>query len=48
MSQNIHIPSAEEMKKKNPFFRDVWNAILEDSWMWVVAWGKPRTGKTTH
>jgi hypothetical protein len=27
--------------------KDVWNAILEDGWMWAVVWGKPRTGKTT-
>lgn len=25
----------------------MWNAILTDSWMWIVVWGKPRTGKTT-
>jgi replication-associated recombination protein RarA len=27
--------------------RDVWHAILEDEWMNIVVWGKPRTGKTT-
>lgn len=26
---------------------DVWKAILNDEWMWVVVWGKPRCGKTT-
>lgn len=26
---------------------DVWKAILEDLWMWIVVWGKPRCGKTT-
>ncbi len=26
---------------------DMWNAILEDSWMNIVIWGQPRTGKTT-
>lgn len=47
MSQNIHIPSKAEMKEKIPLLRDMWNAILDDSWMWIVCWGKPRTGKTT-
>jgi ABC-type lipoprotein export system ATPase subunit/GNAT superfamily N-acetyltransferase len=27
--------------------RDVWNAILNDFWMWVVVWGLQRVGKTT-
>jgi hypothetical protein len=27
--------------------RDMWRAILEDSWMNIVVWGQPRTGKTT-
>jgi len=27
--------------------KDVWHAILEDEWMNIVVWGKPRTGKTT-
>lgn len=44
---NIHIPSAAEMADKSPLRRDIWNAILDDSWMWIVTWGKPRTGKTT-
>jgi adenosyl cobinamide kinase/adenosyl cobinamide phosphate guanylyltransferase len=26
---------------------DMWDAILEDSWMNIVIWGQPRTGKTT-
>jgi len=26
---------------------DMWAAILEDSWMNIVIWGQPRTGKTT-
>ena len=26
---------------------DMWEAILEDSWMNIVIWGQPRTGKTT-
>jgi hypothetical protein len=26
---------------------DMWKAILEDSWMNIVVWGQPRTGKTT-
>lgn len=46
-SRNIRIPSEQEMKNKIPLFRDVWNAILDDSWMWIVDWGQPRTGKTT-
>lgn len=44
---NIKIPTQQEMKDKIPLLRDIWNAILQDSWMWIVAWGKPRTGKTT-
>lgn len=27
--------------------QDIWHAILEDDWMWIVVWGKPRTGKST-
>ena len=27
--------------------KDMWDAILNDSWMNIVIWGKPRTGKTT-
>ena len=26
---------------------DIWEAILDDSWMNIVIWGQPRTGKTT-
>lgn len=26
---------------------DIDNAIANDDWMWIVVWGKPRTGKTT-
>lgn len=47
MSEKIRIPTQQEMKEKIPLCRDVWNAILDDSWMWIVSWGKPRTGKTT-
>ena len=25
----------------------MWDAILNDKWMWMVVWGKQRTGKTT-
>ena len=25
----------------------MWEAILNDKWMWMVVWGKQRTGKTT-
>jgi hypothetical protein len=46
-ARRIHIPSAQEMKNKIPLFQDMWRAILDDSWMWIVAWGQPRTGKTT-
>jgi hypothetical protein len=46
-ARNIHIPSEQEMKDKIPLFRDIWNSILDDSWMWIVDWGQPRTGKTT-
>ena len=44
---DIKIPSKQQMQDKIPLLRDVWNAILNDSWMWIVVWGKPRTGKTT-
>ena len=27
--------------------KDVWHSILEDEWMNIVVWGKPRFGKTT-
>lgn len=27
--------------------KDIDNAIYEDSWMWIVCWGKNRTGKST-
>jgi len=27
--------------------KDIWDAILNDDWMWIVVWGKPRTGKST-
>jgi site-specific DNA-adenine methylase len=36
------------MTEENPIVvRDIWDAILNDSWMNIVIWGKPRTGKTT-
>jgi hypothetical protein len=35
----------EEMKYK--VVRDVWHTILDDAWMYVVAWSEPRKGKTT-
>ncbi len=50
MSEHIHIPSEEQMRqmqKKLPLMHDIWSAILQDSWMWVVVWGQPRTGKST-
>ena len=34
-------------QKKPKLIRDVWDAILNDKWMWIVVWGKPRCGKTT-
>jgi len=34
-------------KEKPAIIRDVWNAILNDLWMWVVVWGEQRTGKTS-
>ena len=45
--KEVKIPSKEWLSEQIPLFRDIWNAILEDAWMWIVAWGKPRTGKTT-
>lgn len=32
---------------KVQLFEDVWNAVIEDSYMWVVVWGPPRSSKTT-
>jgi hypothetical protein len=43
MSDRIHIPSEQEMNDKIPLLRDMWDAILEDKWMWIVCWGQPRT-----
>ncbi len=34
-------------KKTPEFFQKIWDAIMEDSWMYPVVWGQPRTGKTT-
>lgn len=34
-------------EKQASIITDVWKAILNDEWMWVVVWGKPRCGKTT-
>lgn len=47
IDERIKIPTEAEIKNKIPLLRDIWNAILGDSWMWIVTWGKPRTGKTT-
>lgn len=41
------ITTPEEYSKAPEFFKDIWQTILEDSWMYPVIWGKPRTGKTT-
>jgi len=35
------------MNRKPALVRDIWDAILNDKWMWIVVWGKPRCGKTT-
>lgn len=37
------------MAKENKpgIIRDIWDAILNDKWMWVVVWGPQRCGKTT-
>lgn len=48
MENGIYIPSEAEIKNKScVLYRDIWNAILHDLWMWIVCWGQPRTGKTT-
>lgn len=44
---DIHIPSKAELATKSVLYQNLWDAILEDKWMWIVCWGKPRTGKTT-
>lgn len=33
--------------EKVQVFDDVWNAVIEDSYMWLVIWGPPRSSKTT-
>ena len=38
---------ALETGEKLKITTDMWDAILNDGWMWIVVWGKPRTGKTT-
>lgn len=35
------------MKEKPAIVRHVWDAILDDTWIWVAAWGPQRCGKTT-
>jgi hypothetical protein len=44
-------PIDERIKPNDPnyplLWKDIWNAILDDSWMYPVVWGQPRTGKTT-
>ena len=35
------------MSDKPTVIRDVWDAILNDKWMWIVVWGPQRCGKTT-
>lgn len=34
-------------KGKPGIIRDIWDAILNDKWMWIVVWGLQRCGKTT-
>ena len=34
-------------KATSAVVREVWDAILNDKWMWTVVWGPPRCGKTT-
>lgn len=34
-------------KRNNLLVNEVWNAILNDGWMWLVDWGPNRNGKTT-
>lgn len=45
--KEVKIPSKEWLAGQIPIVRDIWKAILEDAWMWIVVWGKPRTGKTS-
>jgi hypothetical protein len=37
----------EDERNKPRLIKDLWDAILEDGWMWIVVWGKPRSGKST-
>lgn len=37
----------EDYRKAPEFFRNIFEAIMDDNWMYPVIWGKPRTGKTT-
>jgi len=34
-------------ESKVQLFEDVWNTVYDDSYMWLVIWGPPRTSKTT-
>jgi len=36
-----------KIEKKPAIIRDVWNAILDDKWAWIVVWGEQRCGKTS-
>lgn len=35
------------IEEKCQLFEDVYNAVYEDSYMWIVVWGAPRSTKTT-
>jgi len=37
----------EEERTTPQYYIDIWNTILDDSWMHPVHWGKPRKGKTS-
>lgn len=37
----------EDGGEKPLILKHIWNAILDDAWMWGICWGQPRTGKTS-
>ena len=47
IQKNVDLKAQFKREMQYKVIRDVWHAILEDDWMYVVAWSEPRKGKTT-